>query len=1540
MPARRGARRCGFKNNPRRTLAALAVASCFSASMALANPNGMTVVNGTAVPLQAGNLLQITNSPNAIVNWQSFSIAAGEITRFVQQSAASAVLNRVTVGNPSQILGALQSNGRVFLINPSGILFGAGAQIDVAGLVASSLSLSDADFLSGRLRFTGTPGAGSVINQGAITTPSGGNVYLIGPAVANSGIITSPKGEVVLAAGNTVELVDPATPNLRVEIAAPGNEAVNLGRITAEAGRIGIYAGLINQRGTINADSVVVGENGSIVLRATKNTTLDAGSVTTASGPAGGEVTIQSGDTTMVLGTVEAKGLGFPPAGGGVAQSAGVVGAGGSVHVLGNHVGLDGNASLDASGQTGGGTVLVGGDFQGKNPEVQNAFRTYVGPETTINADAISSGDGGKVIVWADDVTRYYGSISARGGAKSGDGGFVEVSGKGSLDYRGSVAIGAPNGKGGTLLLDPTNITVVAAGGDLDGQLNGSADKTIEFGLADSTNNTLTVTALTTGFTSGDTITLQATNNIQFNTSATLQSGVNLLLEAGNNINIGTTASATVTAQGAGTLTLHADSNGPDGVGNINIGGAASTGGLVTANQAITLQGAGLSINTTNGSVNAGTSQVNIFTSQPATKPIAVGTTVVGALNLDNTTMGRITAGTLVVGDITAQEGNITIKGATPPAGKNFEAAQLKTGVGKIMLDDAGGVPLTTGAGNISLSAGTNGITANATNSTAEFSSLGTVTLISSGPIGTSTNRIQFPSTIAPVVGSVTQPAGDVFLGEFGLSALTLGTMTIGGNLDVKGASSITGNAPILVTGTSRFESTGAGDITLTDNNVFRDTVTLVTGGEVRLRQLSTTFPLKVAPFTASRAILESVAGAGSELWLSGSYESTGTDFQLFGVDIRLTGNTIITAAEGLPINANSVIGPGALQLTQSSPFSAIFLNGVPLGTSGVPLGGLTLHDASTVFGMNLGAINVNGNVDITAALDITFGNLLSASGSVTAVATGGDVGVNATLTANGTGNALTLAGTNFFNNVGTGALSTPSGRWLAYSTSPAGSTENLLTGAAGSAQPRLYNRTFAANGPGTISEPGNHLIYSTQPTLNVAANGATRAYGDANPAFTFSTSGFITDDGVTDTLANAALTGVLSTSAVTNSPVSGSPYAITQGTLISGSGYSVNYTGANLTVTPRPVTVTADAGQTKIYGNADPALAYSITTGNLVGADTLAGAAARAAGESIGAYAINQGTLANANYAITFVGNNFGITQRPITVTANAGQTKVYGNADPVFAYSITSGNLVGADALAGAAARAAGENVGAYAINQGTLANANYAIAFSANNFGITQRPITVTASAGQNKVYGNADPAFAYSISSGNLVGADTLGGALGRLAGENVGAYGINQGTLANSNYVITYAGNNFAITPAALTVTADDKTRLVGNPNPPFTASFAGFVLSESPTNLSGALAFATPAAVGSPAGSYPITPSGLSSTNYALAYVNGILLVTSAPPAPPPPPPPPFTRDLPENSALIVAVDRSGRFDDFMRDRDITIRRIGDEKQGNLNVCR
>lgn len=159
------------------------ISFCLTLSQLHANPSGGVVTNGSASFDQQGSTLNITNSPGTIIDWQKFSIESNETTRFVQQSVDSSVLNRVVGQDPSKILGTLQSNGRVFIINPNGILFGQNSIVDVNGLVASSLNMSNSDFLAQQLNFSGDGTNGSINNQGAITTAEGGFVYLIAPNI-------------------------------------------------------------------------------------------------------------------------------------------------------------------------------------------------------------------------------------------------------------------------------------------------------------------------------------------------------------------------------------------------------------------------------------------------------------------------------------------------------------------------------------------------------------------------------------------------------------------------------------------------------------------------------------------------------------------------------------------------------------------------------------------------------------------------------------------------------------------------------------------------------------------------------------------------------------------------------------------------------------------------------------------------------------------------------------------------------------------------------------------------------------------------------------------------------------------------------------------------------------------------------------------------------------------------------------------------------------------------------------------------------------
>src|SRR5450631_4128593 len=396
-----------------------AVLLAISVQTAQANPIGGTVASGQATFASSGNTLTVTNTPGTIINWQGFSIGSSEITRFIQQSASSAVLNRVISNDPSIILGTLRSNGRVFLINPGGIVFGAGAVVDVAGLVASTLNLSDADFLAGRNHFTQVPGSANVSNAGNITAQNGGQIYLIAPNVENTGVITAPNGEILLAAGYSVDLVSTTNPNLRVNITAPAGDATNVGQLIAQSGSLGLFGTVVRNSGTVSADSATM-QGGKIVFKATQR--------------------------TEISGTVSATGT-----------------TGGSIQALGNEVQVTAGAVLDASGANGGGTILVGGDAHGANPDVQNAQTTYVDAAATIKADATQNGNGGKVVVWSDNATQFNGNISAQGGALSGNGGWVEVSGKQRLGYAGLTDTRAANGLTGSLLLDPTDITISTA---------------------------------------------------------------------------------------------------------------------------------------------------------------------------------------------------------------------------------------------------------------------------------------------------------------------------------------------------------------------------------------------------------------------------------------------------------------------------------------------------------------------------------------------------------------------------------------------------------------------------------------------------------------------------------------------------------------------------------------------------------------------------------------------------------------------------------------------------------------------------------------------------------------------------------------------------------------------------------------------------------------------------------------------------------------------------------------------------------------------
>ena len=313
-----------------RKAVALGVAMAI-ASSAYANPTGMSVVAGQATAQTIGNLMQITNTPGAILNWQQFNIDVGQTTQFIQQNAASQVFNRVTGGDVSQILGTLQSNGQVFLINPAGVFFGQGAVVDTAGFLASTLAASDTDLLNGHLRFNDSTGtAGNIVNQGSLTTHSGGSIVLLAPSIENSGIIHAD-GEVLLAAGHSVTIVDMRHPTIGLTVAAKeGDKVVNLGQIISK--NASLFSHLVKNSGVVEATGAQVGEGGVIRF-------------------------IAQGDALV----------------GGQVLAESTQGQGGEIDITGQRVAVLSGARISADGGTGGGTVHVGGGWKGLDESLANA---------------------------------------------------------------------------------------------------------------------------------------------------------------------------------------------------------------------------------------------------------------------------------------------------------------------------------------------------------------------------------------------------------------------------------------------------------------------------------------------------------------------------------------------------------------------------------------------------------------------------------------------------------------------------------------------------------------------------------------------------------------------------------------------------------------------------------------------------------------------------------------------------------------------------------------------------------------------------------------------------------------------------------------------------------------------------------------------------------------------------------------------------------------------------------------------------------------
>ena len=758
--------RCDSSRRARASVTLLLLTTAMS--FAHAAPSGGEVTAGSGAITQAGNAVTIDQSSARLaINWQSFDIASHESVTFNQPSSQAIALNRILGQDPSTILGNLSANGQVFLLNPNGVLFGAGAQVDVGGIVASTLALSNDDFLAGRYTFAGDSSSAGVVNRGTVEAAQGGYVAFIGPTVSNEGVIRANGGTVALGAGSqvTLSLADNQLVGFSVDKAALGALAENRQLIQADGGTV-----ILSAQAKDALVSSVVNNDGVIEAHSVSNRD--------------GVIRLEGGDAGVVsvAGTLDASGSGAGE-------------TGGRITVSGDKVALLDGARLDASGSSGGGSVRVGGGYQGNDSDVRNAERTFVGQSAEIRADALDVGNGGRVVVWADGDTRFRGAVSATGGAAGGNGGFVEVSGKQQLGFDGSVDTSAQNGAVGTLLLDPNDLYIAAApvGG-------ANPDSTNPFQSNDGINDYYVLGSTLTALPANTAVQLQANRDIIFQTSLAMPTTAagSLTFNALNVIQMNgfdlSTAGGAVSMTGA---------NGIANLGTINLGAGALTlnssgaigqnaGDVIAGSGALIKQGTGAltlsRANTYSGATTISAGSVSV-TNAAGLGATTAGTTVASGatLSLDNVAIG--TEGLTING--TGVGGNGALIGSGTAASSGTVAMGSASTIGVAAGTDqltllgvvSGGFALTKiGAGTL-ISSGSNTYTGGT------VISGGTLAVTANNALGTTAGGTTIASGATLDLRNVTYGTAETLTVNGGTIATSTGTSSFAGNV-VLGANS------------------------------------------------------------------------------------------------------------------------------------------------------------------------------------------------------------------------------------------------------------------------------------------------------------------------------------------------------------------------------------------------------------------------------------------------------------------------------------------------------------------------------------------------------------------------------------------------------------------------------------------------------------------------------------------------------------------------------------------------------------------------------
>jgi len=739
-----------------------------------------------------------------------------------------------------------------------------------------------------------------------------------------------------------------------------------IGPIETGGGDIGLLAGRVNIVNAVNtsganvkldaAHQVFIGEQGSIrneggtILVHAPSIELD-GSVQAA----GGRVTLDSGEggVTIVRGLVD------------VSTESGHQAAG-TVHILGSRVGLFESARVEASAILGGGLVLIGGDYQGRNPAIRNAHRTYVGPNVQIRADATLLGDGGKIIVWANETTRFHGTITARGGSQGGNGGFAEVSAKDALVYRGFADLRATNGSRGMLLLDPKNIIIADGGSD---DINDN-----EFAEAPSQTRTFDADQVVAAL-AGANVELQANTDITVNELIDARGNNNpgnLTLRAGRSVVINQSVflegSLTIVANDPGAVAAQRDS----GAALITIGAGGSAVTLDTSDTGGDITFAGPVVLADNVTITTGSGAGNILFSDTinADNAAANNRTLTITAGTGSVTFEGAIGNTQALADLDVTAGTVNLN--HPTVTVNDQGGNTVTFTGPVVLG-ANVTINTDGAADNSLEFNTAASTINADNAAANNRTLtitaGTGSVTFEGAIGGAVNG---SLEVITVTGSAISLLNVTTSGNQNYTST--GLMSIGGPLN-----SVAGNITVIggtvnQDGSVMITGGGAGNVSVTANvgnvtmasgmttaTALGSIAYLAVNGNILLSQLTSSMAGPVSVTATAGAILDNngtannISTAGNLSLVAGTSIGTITSFASAnaGDDSSGAGNAIEIAVDS-----------GSIMLVQAPSIHLVRTGALTIAPSTIDIGGAATGQA---------IVQATGNLDAGAANSIAL---------------------------------------------------------------------------------------------------------------------------------------------------------------------------------------------------------------------------------------------------------------------------------------------------------------------------------------------------------------------------------------------------------------------------------------------------------------------------------------------------------------------------------------------------------------------------------------